>query len=180
MKTALLFLFSNFLLALSSDQTTLRIKEGERVDELVLGKSTVANAIEKYGKERKSDYGIIDYVNKAAGHINRFYFSNNVVAVFLTDEGSEKDLKNSIISEIGILYPSDAITDKGISLKSDNLEKIIRIYGLPEEEEKNWRARDLHYYSKGISFSCDDSDGHIQKIAIYEKGQRPRFLLLEY
>ena len=177
MKTLFLILTTYLLFTFSSDQTTLSIKEGESVDGLVLEKNTVGNVTDKYGKEIKSNQGIIDYENRAAVYINRFYYSNNIVAVSLTDEGSEesKTLTKSVISEIGILYPTDATTDKGVNLKSDNLEKIIKVYGQPEKQQTWKNNKDLHYYSQGISFCCNNADNHIGKIAIYKKGQHPDF-----
>lgn len=177
MKTTFLFLTTYLLLALTSDQAPLAIKEAQSVDGLVLEKSTIGNVTEKYGKEMKANQGIIDYENRAAVHINRFYYSNNIVVISLTDEGSEesKNLKKSVISEIGVLYPTDATTDKGIRLKTDNFEKVIKVYGQPEKQEIWKNSKDLHYYSKGISFCCNNADNHIEKIAIYKKGRHPDF-----
>jgi hypothetical protein len=177
MKTAFIFLATIFTVTFSSDQTPLTVKEGQSVDGLQLEKSTIVNASDKYGKEYKFIEGIIDYEDQAAVHINRFYFSNGIIAISLTEEGSEqeKNLRKSVIAEIGILYPTNATTDKGVSLKTDKLEKILKIYGQPEKQKTWQNNKDLHYYSKGISFCCNNEDNHIEKIAIYRNGREPDF-----
>jgi hypothetical protein len=176
MNTIIGFLTSFLLVTLNFDTTDFTVIEGQRVDGIVLGESTVANAVDKFEKEIKTDRGIIDYESRAV-YINRFYYSNNFVVVSFTEEGSKesKQVGKSVISEIGILYPANATTEKGINLKSDKFEKIIKIYGQPEQQVTYKNNKNLHYYSLGISFCCNNADNHIEKIAIYKRGQHPDF-----
>jgi hypothetical protein len=159
----------------SIDTTHFIIMAGQGANGLNLN-MTVQRAIDKYGKQSDFNQGIA--CGDITYHTNRFYFTNsNTVILSSTIEGSEmdRDLTKSEIDEIGILYPANATTDKGIILKTDSLNKIIKTYGNPEKYKESKDNLYLHYYSQGISFDCDIHNHTIERIAIYKKGKQPDF-----
>ncbi len=175
MRTMIPLLITTFLQSCFWDTSTPNIKTGQLIEIIQLNKS-VKEAIEKYGEQTDFTQGIVCGTD-TAWHTNRFYFSNGIVIISTTIEGSEPDnnLTKSKIEEIGILYPANATTDKGINLKNDSLSKIIKTYGKPAKKETNKNSIILHYFSQGISFDCDRNVESIKRIAIYKKGGYPDF-----
>ncbi|KOY87819.1 hypothetical protein AD998_18260 [bacterium 336/3] len=156
------------------DTTNFIIQAGQGVNGLNLN-MTVQSAIEKCRKQ--SDFNrSIACGETTTYYTNRFFFLNNkIVVLSTTTGGNKKNFTDSQIEEIGILYPANAITDKGIHLKTDNLYRIIKTYGKPEKEETHPNNIYLNYYSKGISFDCNRHNNSIERIAIYKKGEEPDF-----
>jgi len=159
---------------ISIDTTKFIIQAGLGVNGLNLD-MTVQSVIDKCGKQSDFKEGIA-CGETTTYYTNRLFFLNNkIVVLSTTTGGNEEDLKKSQIKEIGILYPANAITDKGIYLKTDNLYRIIKMYGKPEKEEIHPNNIYINYYSKGISFDCNRHNNSIERIAIYKKGEEPDF-----
>jgi hypothetical protein len=157
-------------------KVTIDIHAGQEVDGLILGKNTIQDAINKYGKHEEFSQGIS--CGKVSYHTNRFHFlKSEFVIISRTEERSEQDknLPTSEIIEIGVLNPSDAKTEKGVKLMTDDYDDIIKFYGDPEKRQVYKSETNLHYYSLGISFACSNQDKSIQKVAIYKKGKEPDF-----
>ncbi len=159
-----------------SDTSEFVIKAGE-VKGLRINKSKIQDAFNIFGDNDEFDQSLA-CGEAIAYHKNRFmFFKHNMVVMSNTIEGSdiEKDLAKSEISNLGILYPAKAVTEKGIKLKTDNLDKIIKIYGKEEGKVIMKNNIYLHYYSQGISFDCDRADKSIERIEVYKKGGIPDF-----
>ena len=174
MRTIIIVIFIVILPSCFLDPTS-NIYDGLPIDIIQLDK-TVDEAIEKYGEESNFIQGIACGAD-TAWHVNYFYFNNGIVIISTTIEGSEldHDLRQSKIEEIGILYPANVTTNKGINIKDDSLPEIIEMYGKPEKNDTNKISFILHYFSQGISFDCNRKDKSIERIAIYKKGEVPDF-----
>lgn len=86
-----------------------------------------------------------------------------------------EDRKQSLITKIGITHPCNAVTEMGISFERDNIDKIIAVYGYPENSDTSIKHIEIHYATKGISFKCDRITKSIKKMEIYPKGRNPDF-----
>lgn len=158
----------------AKEKSKMKISEGKEVGGFVIGESEIKKVYDKFGKEEEFSRGVSCGTNSL--YTNRFaFYKKNLVFISTTVVGSMKvnDLKKSIISNIGILHPEGAITDMGVNLKSDNYDKIIKLYGKPEKERIWKNCIDIHYYSKGISFECEINKKSIRKIEVYKKGGKP-------
>jgi len=150
----------------------LQIKAGKEVDGLILGNTTVQDAIKKYGPETKFTQGIAcgahDYFT------NRFSFSKNGITI-ISETIDKEDKGKSKILKIGISGPFEAVTEKGIELKHDNLDKIVEQYGKPESTDTSKTFIDVNYNAKGISFRCDRYQKYILGIEIYLTDSSPDY-----
>lgn len=167
--------FTGFIKEKSTSKRKL-IQPGKEFDGLKINKSNIEDAINKYGKNEDFSQGIV--CGNISYHTNRFKFQeHNIVIISTTIEGSteDSDLIDSKISNIGILSPNNAITSEGIHIMIHNYNRIIDVYGEPESIE-SWNSNTyIHYYSRGISFDCNNNDSSIRKIEIYQKDEIPDF-----
>ncbi len=172
MKLSTLLLFVFLIAASFQPQRILVIKAGDQADGLMLRNSKVQDALEKYGENSGFSQGIAcgdhDY------HTNRYTFSKQGVTV-ISETIDNEDRKQSPITKIGITHPCNAVTEMGISFERDNIDKIIAVYGSPENSDSSSKYIEIHYTIKGISFKCDRVTKSIQKMEIYSTGRNPDF-----
>jgi hypothetical protein len=170
-------------------QTTLiNIKAGHEADGFILNKSSIQNAVDKYGtNETLTIAGVVYGLNTDNEGTGTFvtyqiYLKNNIIVRstkeyfgIVLKKIPVQPLNELIIDHISIYYPDKAVTEKGIQLNSDDISKVLHAYGKPENDFFMGNNRSIHYYSLGISFLWDTTNKHIENIDIYRKGQRPQF-----
>jgi hypothetical protein len=166
----ILTILTVFVAASFQAPPSMLIKPGQEADGLRLNKTLVQTAFIKYGKYTGFTQGIAcgdeDYFT------NRFTFSKQNITVISETNGSQK---SESITKIGVSYPCKAETEEGINLIRDNSDKVIRVYGKPEDIDTSKAFIDIHYNLKGISFRCDRATKNIQKMEIYISGMTPDF-----
>ena len=172
MKLSTLLLFVLLIAASFQPKRILVIKAGEQVDGLKLKNSKVQDALEKYGENSGFSQGIAcgdhDY------HTNRYTFSKQGVTV-ISETIDNEDREQSPITKIGITHPCNAVTEMGISFERDDIDKIIAVYGYPDNSDSSSKYIEIHYTTKGISFKCDRTTKSIKKMEVYSIGKNPDF-----
>jgi hypothetical protein len=168
----ILTILTVFVAASFQAPPSMLIKPGQEADGLRLNKTFVQTAFTKYGKYTGFTQGIAcgdqDY------YTNRYTFSKQSITI-ISETSANEDQKSESIAKIGISYPCKAETEEGISLISDNCDKVIKVYGKPEDTDTSKTFIDIHYRLRGISFRCDRVTKNIQKIEIYLSGMTPDF-----
>jgi hypothetical protein len=148
---ALIILVSGFLAVLtveaqrskSSNQTkdVKVVKEGSGFDGIVVGRSTRADVIKKFGKNYKTkNFGKYSTQLIYPGGMSFYYCQSD---------------KRQQIFDIELRAPFKAKTGKGITLSQSTLQDIYRIYGKKPLQSNG--LPDLEY--RGVSFFYDKYRG---------------------
>lgn len=172
-------LFSIALVLILNNETEKNkvIKPGVGIDNLMLDKSTIHNAISKLGSNDNFCQGIACGSN-GSYYTNRYEFSKyKLIVSSITKEGSKENLNKEIskIQQIVAYYPSELSTVEGIKINTDNYTKVIAVYGKPEKETVYKDRIEINYFTKGISFRFNSKDASIQSLVVYKKGGTPEF-----
>jgi len=113
-------------------ETYKTAREGGGIDGITVGRSTMADAVRKFGK---------NYVKKTYG---KYSYSINYPKIGLAFYYCQTDKKQEIF-DIEIRAPYKAKTGKGIILSKSTLEDIYKIYGKNADGSLQYKGVNFFY-----------------------------------
>ncbi|MGI8670840.1 MAG: hypothetical protein ACR2J3_13500 [Aridibacter sp.] len=138
---------------------------GERLDGIIIGKSTADSVIANYGE----DYKLINY----SGYSYQMIYKKLGLGFYYCQNDPNKE-----IFSVEIKSPAKAVTSKGIRLGKSTFKDVFRLYGEREEESVGFEYVGISFNYKEENTEEDLEDiGNPDKASQKEVTEKKRNLL---